>query len=60
LLADLPDAPWVLETESETSASASQIPIDDLESSETKHVDCTALQWLTDRVKASKRVIAVA
>ena len=60
LLADLPDAPWVLKTESETSASASQIPIDDLESSETKHVDCTALQWLTDRVKASKRVIAVA
>ena len=57
LLADLPDAPWVLETE---SGDASQIPIDDLESSSTKHVDCTALQWLTDRVKASKRVVAVA
>ena len=62
LLADLPDAPWVLADASETGerSNQSQISIDDLECASTKHVDCTALEWLTDRVEASKRVIAVA
>ena len=63
LLADLPETPWVL-TDAEDSnthkKNPSQISIDDLECASTKHVDCTALEWLTDRVKASKRVVAVA
>ena len=63
LLADLPETPWVL-TDAEDSntqkKNPSQISIDDLECASTKHVDCTALEWLKDRVKASKRVVAVA
>ena len=75
LLADLPNTPWV-ETSRNLAADANatrspseaeafddatrRVPIGDVESSSTKHVDCTALEWLTDRVKASKRVVEIA
>ena len=37
-----------------------RVAIDDIESSATKEVDCTALEWLVDRVKASRRVVEIA
>ena len=63
LLAELPDTPWVLagdEDKTETEKDSDQVVIDALEDRATAEVDCTALEWLTNRVKANQKIINLA